>query len=419
MEKDIPKKDRAPIDPAARVGKRFPGTPSSREEIRAALRSDLSERELLRRAFELPSVVQSAPKDNRRANLLADLKVRDSAREPLKKLLDQLQGERKAKSIPPIEQKAPEKGETTAPSSSLESSTSEVRSIALASTAFSSFFDPSDPMYWFNEYTNTIREEEYDVLIGAYPDAPRIFAEGDSQFLFPELYFEPGDVVRDILDRNIPVRSIARAGADASDLITSGRLAYAHSIIANAVSAGRPFNAAFVSAGGNDLLGAELSGLLKRPADPNATGDVSLFIDQAGLLDFLNNTLRNRMALILQNIRAADSGIPIILHCYYLLFPGAGILHTVTSKVKTTFEGKGINNGHTQKQIIDYVVNEANAAYQSFADFNSPYYIPNCTYLDNRHRLTWYDFPVDEIHPAGRGFREIAQVFLRTIGLPA
>lgn len=233
------------------------------------------------------------------------------------------------------------------------------------------------------------RHQRYRNRIAGGWSGPRVVSEGDSWFQYPFLV----DDVVDHLWRDHAVLSLDAAGDTLHDMLRQDELV-------GAVAAERP-DAVLLSGGGNDLLGNGRLALGVRPFAPGRAPRDYL----APAFEQILETATGQMRQLLRRIRSV-SRAPVLVHAYDRAIPAGG------RWLGRPLESLGIRDPALQRQIVAAIVDRWHGALAALA--REPGSEGRLRVLDTRGVVpsdAWYD----ELHPDGRGFAPVAELFRRAI----
>jgi hypothetical protein len=193
------------------------------------------------------------------------------------------------------------------------------------------------------------------------------------------------------------------------------------------------FDAILLSIGGNDVVGKELPGVLKRPNDSqvrvpsrfrNPPESVMAYVRLDSFEARLERAVKN-IELFMRLRRGASASAPVFLHCYDYVHPNGQPWELRVARLKILERGPWIapafkhvgldsrgNAAHfaTAKSITDWMLERFRARLNNYAGEHR-----GVTVLNTLGTLTGVDMWFDEIHPTKEGFSRLA----RTHWIPA
>lgn len=252
---------------------------------------------------------------------------------------------------------------------------------------------------------NLLRQREYRFkpLIKNEPNRPKILAEGDSWFIYKR-----GGIVGRLIDkRKYAVLRIASNGETVENILKGKE--YLEKLKEFR------FDCFLFSGGGNDVLGEELPGLLKKRSQASDITDI--FTPEWGQTLI---RLRKQYKNVIRAVRETRKRCKIIAHGYDYPHPtGRGtkvlfVFNIAGPWLKNVFADKGIIKKVERDFVIKELVDKFN---DMLAKLERDQIIAelqggeprNFYYLDLRNTVgnDW----ADEIHPDSKGFRRIADKY--------
>lgn len=240
-----------------------------------------------------------------------------------------------------------------------------------------------------------------------------IVAEGDSWFDYP-----PGLDILDNLKRNhgYKIHKVAQAGDSLENMSygTDIRRNFSRRIppiyeTLEAVSRYRP-KVFLLSAGGNDIAGAELESYLNH----SDSGMTPIREDYAKYI--FSEVARTAYENILRQVWTIDPAIHIISHGYgYAIPDGRGIYNVfgwftfIGPWLRPAFAKKNITNTTTAESIIKQLVDKFN---DMLAGLDQKY--ANFHYLDLRNEIKRNGW-ANELHLYDEGYQRVAEIFHQEI----
>jgi lysophospholipase L1-like esterase len=242
-----------------------------------------------------------------------------------------------------------------------------------------------------NSFRRHQRLKAYRRKLEESPDSIRIVSEGDSWFQHPTVKDVIDHLIEDGLFRELAVYDVGAAGDDVWEMVLSAEFI-------DAVRSEKT-RAVLISAGGNDILGAEFHNFV---ADYSDGSDIERLV----VMDVFQGKLeqiRDRYAFIVSRLAEEGVQVPLVGHTY-------GYARQKPGKwLAPTMAGKGIPEAE-QKAVVRYMVDQfhdrvlvpTQAAYKNFV------------FADVRRELLLLEDWHDEIHPNIEGFGHVAlQIYRR------
>ena len=241
------------------------------------------------------------------------------------------------------------------------------------------------------------RRRRFERRLRAGDPAPVLIAEGDSWFQFP-VWVE--DVV-DHLSANFNVCCLSAAGDELHNMAIL-KPEYAD-WVARLTNDGRQLRALLVSGGGNDLVGEQLSGMLRRftPGLPAAG-----YIDTEGFRARMAR-LESGYRTIFATVRRRWPNLPILVHGYDYGRPLPDQGFQVPPRDGWTgspMRANGIADSALQLAIVRALIDRFNDMLSSLAE-----QFPAISYVDLRGVVG--DDWRDELHATDSGFGRVAARF--------
>jgi lysophospholipase L1-like esterase len=239
------------------------------------------------------------------------------------------------------------------------------------------------------------RQRIFERRLAANDPRPILLAEGDSWFQYP-IWLD--DIV-DQLMGDYTICCLSAAG-DTLDNMLVRRPEYLTWLDRLIGQQGRTLDALLISAGGNDLVGGQLAGMMK-PFEAGRTAD--WYVDNPNY-SRREAEIRSGYRGMIQAVRARWPDLPVVVHGYdhALPRPPQGIhIPPLDGWLGAPFRGIGIVDGALQAAIVVVMIDRLNAILAGLAnDF------PDVRYVDLRRVIgaDWHD----ELHPNNAGFARVA-----------
>ena len=251
-------------------------------------------------------------------------------------------------------------------------------------------------------------------------------AEGDSWFDYLPAYFDldlfNGDLLGELNDEDhFHVFKVAKAG-DTLDNMVFGPNNTGEQL-RKTLQAIEANDARFFlfSGGGNDVAGPELERFLFPAA---SAPDPSLPIRKDVVEAVLGKAFTATFNHLIDEVRRVSPKIAIFLHGYDFAVPdGRAVInipfgfHFVGPWLKPAFVNKGITAVTVQQRVIDFLIDRLNKTIAAVAKQRASH---NVHHIDVRGTLTksrpsyrkdW----ANELHPTGRGWKKVANLFTAEI----
>lgn len=225
---------------------------------------------------------------------------------------------------------------------------------------------------------------------------PIIMAEGDSWFQYP---MRLDDTV-DHLSANYTIYCMSGAGDELRRIVEALEFV---DLWRNLHDVRRlKVRALLLSAGGNDIVGAEFSKILRPFAPGRAARDCIDALAWKRKSDELLAGYRRAFAAV----RKLDASIPILFHAYDYAnpLPRQGLGWPRDGWLGEPMRARGYADGPLQAEIVKELLEEVNIAFRGLAAEE-----PGVHFVDNRGvvRGRWFD----ELHPTDEGFSDVAVNF--------
>jgi lysophospholipase L1-like esterase len=254
-------------------------------------------------------------------------------------------------------------------------------------------------------------ESRYRDQLKLNPGSIGIIAEGDSWFAFPQPLRT--NLIAELDALNGPATSlwsIARNGDTAQEIMFGQQFSRLRQLFSDATL---EIDAFLFSAGGNDLVGDNLSNFL------NTFQEGMQWMDCINM-PFLDLRFRDVQAAYqrLADLRDAyKEKTYIFTHAYDWACPSGGAVRvlwlTFGGWLKKQFQKKGIRDNTFQEEIITYLLDRFGKLMERFEMENK-----RVIYVRTQGTLNKDTDWGDELHPTSAGFRKIAAKFqnsLRTV----
>ncbi len=231
----------------------------------------------------------------------------------------------------------------------------------------------------------------------------QVFAEGDSWFEYPALFFGGGVIPRLEKQLGVPILNLAKAGDEVRYMLGVKERKVLIEQLTRGCPAGGPWDAMLFSGGGNDIVDNPMVLWIK---DYNATLPPAALIHQARL----DAALALVRAGYEDLIGLRDSLSPqtrLFLHGYDFAIPdGRGICH-LGPWLKPTFDLRGFPTQASAFGVTKILLQQFAAMLQALASSHV-----NVTFINGQGTLTphpssWHN----ELHPSKNGFKAFATLF--------
>lgn len=261
-------------------------------------------------------------------------------------------------------------------------------------------------------------ERRYFEEIAMHGQKKRFLFEGDSWFSIMDLASIPLQFDSKL---DLSILCLADPGDTLEDLADGRQFDILERLVKNERH-GQKWDALFFSAGGNDVVGPEIKGLLKAPANPGSTDPVDYLDDVAVRETFKQMRKRFVTLKTLRDKSKANPDTPIFIHTYSYLTP-RNVAHRVLAwKVSGPWvfphmTHRGITECALQQRIVKHLLDGFHDVLKEIADEPGS----NFHVIDTRKSLAPVacavrdsDFALwrDEIHPSSKGFAQITEKFL-------
>lgn len=245
----------------------------------------------------------------------------------------------------------------------------------------------------------------------------KVLFEGDSWFSIPDIANIP---IQFDSQLDLSILCLADPGDTLEELSEGKQFKKIEGLIKDD-RYGQKWDALVFSAGGKDVIGPEIKGLLRSPAHPSSTNPND-YLDLSAVKQ-LFITMRKRLVAIkkLRDRSKVNSKTPIFIHVYSYLTPRNVAHKAFVWKVAgpwifphmTSF---GINDCVIQRAIVATLLDQFHDLLRSISDE------PNANFhvIDTRKALTpvgcedrdtSFEYWRDEIHPSSKGFSLITKNF--------
>ena len=246
------------------------------------------------------------------------------------------------------------------------------------------------------------KQAVFAASIKQFPKRLVILTEGDSWFSYP-LNANIADYIEMMSD--FSMLRLEHNGDEAREIMGAGsdQLKKLKYYLKN-----YPVDALLMSAGGNDIVAAEL----KRLLNPRAAGATWQSAVKLASLTTLLDDIVDAYTRLLDARDALRPGCVVFAHSYCYFQPTGrkatgpfGLLHA-GPWMKPVLVSKGIDPVAEGPQLTRYLVDELHARLQALAAAR-----PRFIVIDQRAAIPVDDVHwADEIHPSGTGFRKLAEV---------
>jgi len=247
-------------------------------------------------------------------------------------------------------------------------------------------------------------------------DRGKILCEGDSWFSIPDLANLP--IQLDSM-MDLAILCLADPGDTLEDLADSGTWQHRKlSRLIKQATHSEAWDAILFSAGGNDVVGPGIRGLLRAPAQPSR--DPLDYLDETAVDNAFRRMERRFLRLkALRDNSAKNRDTPILVHSYSYLTPRPVAHRLLVWKVsgpwvEPNMRDFDITGCTLQRRIVRVLLDRFHAMLAGIAA------LPNANFhvVDTRRALspvpctrrdgsdTWWS---DEIHPTSRGFAKLAR----------
>jgi lysophospholipase L1-like esterase len=241
----------------------------------------------------------------------------------------------------------------------------------------------------------------------------KILIEGDSWTSHPQLHNLSRALDYDG-DGEYAILNVSSTGATAHDVFhrDSSSLRRLHRVLSD-TNYGFTFDMIFFSAGGNDIIGPEISDFLLDKPDNAGKHGAELIIDEVfdGVLAHVTDDYRRIMDVIRGS--TANDYTPVITHTYSNLIPRRIGTHFGDMMFNDGWiarymeDDKGITDSGEQQEIIGEMLTRF---YDSMLDLQQEYYnflIVNTLKTLSKNGVPDVSLFHDEIHPNLKGFRKV------------
>ena len=258
------------------------------------------------------------------------------------------------------------------------------------------------------------RAADYWAEFAAHGLKKKILFEGDSWFSIPDIANIPIQIDSTL---DLSILCTAAPGDTLEDLSEGSQFKELESLVKDD-KFGQRWDALVFSAGGNDVIGPEIRGMLKKPASPSA--DPKDYLDAAAMSKTFA-LVRKRLSAIrkLRDKSKVNKKTPILIHTYNYVTP-RNVAHKVFAwKVSGPWilphmMALGITDCAIQQAIIVELLDRFHDLLKSIEKEASS----NFHVLDTRRALkpvacaerdTSFELWRDEIHPSSKGFLQITR----------
>lgn len=243
----------------------------------------------------------------------------------------------------------------------------------------------------------------------------KILFEGDSWFSIPDIANIPIQF-DSLLD--LSILCLADPGDTLEELSEGFQYKKLESLIKDD-RYGQKWDALVFSAGGNDVIGPEIRGLLKKPSISNSR-DPDEYLDGSAVKKIFDQIRKRFIALKeLRDKSKVNAGTPIFVHTYSYLTP-RNVAHKVLvwkasgPWIFPYMTALGITDCMIQKAIVENLLDRFWETLQSIAkEKNSNFFVidtrkslPPVTCEDRDKSVEYWR---DEIHPSSKGFAHITK----------
>jgi hypothetical protein len=233
----------------------------------------------------------------------------------------------------------------------------------------------------------------------------QIFAEGDSWFDYPALFFGGGIVPR-LEDRlGVPILNLAKAGDEVRFMLGVEERALLTEQLRDGCPAGGPWDVLLFSGGGNDIVDNPMALWIRdwdaaKPAAElihQVRFDAAMSLVRAAYEDLI--TMRNRLS--------PDTHL--VFHGYDFAIPDGRGICGFGPWLKPTFDLRGFPNRASAQEVVKIMLGQ-------FADMLRSLEGPTVTFVNGQGTLaakpsSWHN----ELHPAEPGFEKFADLFHTTL----
>ncbi len=236
--------------------------------------------------------------------------------------------------------------------------------------------------------------------VAARDPRPIIMAEGDSWFQYPLVL----DDTIDHLSDSYTIFCMSGAGDELRGMAGAMEFVDLWKNLRNIRKL--KVRALLLSAGGNDIVGAQFAGILRPFAKGQSARDS---LDAAAWKRKLEE-LRDGYRRVLKAFRTLDASVPILFHAYDYAnpLPAQGPGWPRDGWLGAPMRGRGYADGPLQAEIVKELLEDVNIAFKQLADEE-----PGVHFVDNRTVVKgrWFD----ELHPTDDGFRDVAANFRKSL----
>ena len=255
-----------------------------------------------------------------------------------------------------------------------------------------------------NKIFNAVRRRQFLRRMLAKPDWEIVLAEGDSWFLLPD------PRIKDTLSyigKKFNVRCLADAGDELTDYIKNGDLIGEAEILKPRI--------VLLSGGGNDVIGEEIAAFLL-PKEKHEKGEeIQVYLKVKEFekkIKKLQSDYEYLIDNILEKLNPYRDDHCIFIHGYDYIRTSLSPKEIKKGWANKYLMEAGVEDAEDRLRVVIHLVDRFNDMLEKLAA--SPKYSDRVFYVNNRHSIAedeWYD----EIHPNNKGYRKIADNFLREL----
>ena len=245
-------------------------------------------------------------------------------------------------------------------------------------------------------------KRRFKKLLKKYPDRTRVLTEGDSWFHLP-IGTNIIDHLEDLSNYNI--YRIEDSGDEIMQIMSGSQKIKLRKAFKN-----YGFDYILFSAGGNDIIGADMAELIRRPTGK----DDDYFL----IKDRVNKKMELIKLILGELIAIRDDYSPntvIIVDCYDYIIPSDSrtlLLNAIPIAgpwVKPMLEGHGCHDPQRQRRVVKYLIDAFADALDELSQNNERF-----IFMDTRNTVAEDEWQ-DEIHPNSVANKRIAKMFIEKI----
>ena len=245
-------------------------------------------------------------------------------------------------------------------------------------------------------------ERRFKKLVKKYPNRKRVLTEGDSWFHLP--------IGKNIIDHfedltNYNILRIEDSGDEIMQIMSGKQKVKIRRLLKK-----YQFDTLLFSAGGNDIIGADMDELLRVPSGQND--------DYYLIKERVKNKIQLMKSIFNELIAIRDDYSPyttIVVDCYDYIIPSGvpiklfGLVPITGPWVKPILEAHECYDPERQKKIVRYLIDAFADMLQELENENERF-----VFLDTRGAVKEDEWQ-DEIHPDKIASKRIANMFIEKI----